>query len=149
MHCSSAPQIVTFSCSLQMVSLRIQQRPTLTTPAECSSTPPRQSRSESKLYTSAQYPTPPSPRQHTSWCGHVLFAIVSQLFVFMLWYNNKCNIVLCVAQIRDMNVLTTNVFKGRQLFQWQSSGNMAEIEFHGGHLHSKGSFRAKYSFILI
>ncbi|XP_037338598.2 A disintegrin and metalloproteinase with thrombospondin motifs 13 isoform X2 [Pungitius pungitius] len=51
--------------------------------------------------------------------------------------------------IRDMNVLTTNVFKGPQLFQWQSSGNMAEIEFHGGHLHSKGSFRAKYSFIHI
>ncbi|KAM8887344.1 A disintegrin and metalloproteinase with thrombospondin motifs 13 [Spinachia spinachia] len=51
--------------------------------------------------------------------------------------------------IRDTKAVTTNVFMGRQLFHWQSSGNMAEIEFHGGHLHSKGSFRAEYSFIHI
>ncbi|XP_037634136.1 A disintegrin and metalloproteinase with thrombospondin motifs 13 [Sebastes umbrosus] len=49
--------------------------------------------------------------------------------------------------IQDMNMLKTNVFNGRQLFQWQSSGNMAEIEFHGGYLHSRGSFRAEYSFM--
>uniref|UniRef100_A0A8C9X0I6 ADAM metallopeptidase with thrombospondin type 1 motif, 13 n=1 Tax=Sander lucioperca TaxID=283035 RepID=A0A8C9X0I6_SANLU len=46
-----------------------------------------------------------------------------------------------LVQIRDMGVLKTNVFKGQQLFQWHSSGNMAEIEFHGDYLHSKGSFR--------
>ncbi|XP_068422423.1 A disintegrin and metalloproteinase with thrombospondin motifs 13 [Clinocottus analis] len=48
--------------------------------------------------------------------------------------------------IRDMDALKTNVFKGRHLFQWHSSGNMAEIEFHGNYLYSKGSFRAEYSF---
>lgn len=52
-----------------------------------------------------------------------------------------------VVQIRDMDMLKTNVFKGQQLFQWHSAGNMAEIEFHGDYLHSKGSFRAEYSFI--
>ena len=54
---------------------------------------------------------------------------------------------VCLFQIRDMDVLKTNVFKGHQLFQWHSSGNMAEIEFHGDYLHSKGSFRAEYTFI--
>ncbi|XP_069034616.1 A disintegrin and metalloproteinase with thrombospondin motifs 13 isoform X2 [Embiotoca jacksoni] len=49
--------------------------------------------------------------------------------------------------IRDMDVLKTNVFKGQQLFLWHSSGNMAEIEFHGDYLHSKGSFRAEYSYV--
>ncbi|XP_067376870.1 A disintegrin and metalloproteinase with thrombospondin motifs 13 [Channa argus] len=49
--------------------------------------------------------------------------------------------------IRDTDVLKTNVFKGQQLFLWHSSGNMAEIEFHGDYLHSKGSFSAEYSFM--
>uniref|UniRef100_A0A3Q1DEM2 Peptidase M12B domain-containing protein n=1 Tax=Amphiprion ocellaris TaxID=80972 RepID=A0A3Q1DEM2_AMPOC len=61
--------------------------------------------------------------------------------------NNSCNILLFSVQIRDMDVLKTNVFKGQQLFLWHSSGNMAEIEFHGDYLHSKGSFRAEYSFL--
>ncbi|XP_075960748.1 A disintegrin and metalloproteinase with thrombospondin motifs 13 [Anarhichas minor] len=60
---------------------------------------------------------------------------------------NATNSQSTYIMIRDMDVLATNVFKGRQLFQWHSSGNMAEIEFHGEYLHSKGSFRAKYSFI--
>lgn len=51
------------------------------------------------------------------------------------------------VQIRDMDVLKTNVFKGQQLFEWRSSGNMAEVEFHGDYLRSKGTFRAEYSFI--
>lgn len=54
---------------------------------------------------------------------------------------------MCLLQIRDIDVLKTNVFKGQQLFVWHSSGNMAEIEFHGDYLHSKGSFRAEYSFM--
>ncbi|KAM6945168.1 A disintegrin and metalloproteinase with thrombospondin motifs 13 isoform 2-T2 [Lycodopsis pacificus] len=60
---------------------------------------------------------------------------------------NATNSQSTYIMIRDMDVLATNVFKGRQLFQWHSSGNMAEIEFHGEYLHSKGSFRAEYSFI--
>uniref|UniRef100_A0A8C3A9Q1 CUB domain-containing protein n=1 Tax=Cyclopterus lumpus TaxID=8103 RepID=A0A8C3A9Q1_CYCLU len=59
---------------------------------------------------------------------------------------NATNSQSTYIMIRDMDVLKTNVFKGRQLFQWHSSGNMAEIEFHGDYLHSKGSFRAEYSF---
>lgn len=50
------------------------------------------------------------------------------------------------AQVRDMDMLKTSVFKGTQLFQWQSSGNMAEVEFHGDYLRSKGSFKAEYTF---
>lgn len=46
-----------------------------------------------------------------------------------------------------MDVLTTNVFKGQQLFVWHSYGNMAEIEFHGDYLRFKGTFKAEYSFI--
>ncbi|XP_043967332.1 A disintegrin and metalloproteinase with thrombospondin motifs 13 [Gambusia affinis] len=49
--------------------------------------------------------------------------------------------------IRDMDVLKTNVFNGQQLFLWHSSGNMAEVEFHGDYLYSKGTFRAEYSFV--
>uniref|UniRef100_H3D7B4 ADAM metallopeptidase with thrombospondin type 1 motif, 13 n=1 Tax=Tetraodon nigroviridis TaxID=99883 RepID=H3D7B4_TETNG len=49
--------------------------------------------------------------------------------------------------IRDMDMLKTTVFKGHQLFLWRSSGNMAEVEFHGEYLRSKGSFRAEYSFV--
>ncbi|XP_068558937.1 A disintegrin and metalloproteinase with thrombospondin motifs 13 isoform X2 [Cebidichthys violaceus] len=60
---------------------------------------------------------------------------------------NATNSQSTYIMIRDMDVLATTVFKGRQLFQWHSSGNMAEIEFHGDYLHSKGSFRAEYSFI--
>uniref|UniRef100_A0A7N5ZVK4 Peptidase M12B domain-containing protein n=1 Tax=Anabas testudineus TaxID=64144 RepID=A0A7N5ZVK4_ANATE len=48
---------------------------------------------------------------------------------------------LHIGLIRDIDVLKTNVFKGQQLFLWRSSGNMAEIEFHGDYLHSKGSFK--------
>lgn len=46
-----------------------------------------------------------------------------------------------------MDILKTAVFKGHQLFLWHSSGNMAEVEFHGDYLRSKGSFRAEYSFV--
>lgn len=60
---------------------------------------------------------------------------------------DNCCITVLLVQIRDMDVLKTNVFKGQQLFLWHSSGNMAEIEFHGDYLHSKGSFRAEYSFM--
>uniref|UniRef100_A0A3Q0SRL3 ADAM metallopeptidase with thrombospondin type 1 motif, 13 n=1 Tax=Amphilophus citrinellus TaxID=61819 RepID=A0A3Q0SRL3_AMPCI len=60
---------------------------------------------------------------------------------------NTTNSQSTYIMIRDMDVLKTNVFKGNQLFQWHSSGNMAEVEFHGDYLHSKGSFRAQYSFI--
>uniref|UniRef100_A0A3B3VEL4 ADAM metallopeptidase with thrombospondin type 1 motif, 13 n=1 Tax=Poecilia latipinna TaxID=48699 RepID=A0A3B3VEL4_9TELE len=49
--------------------------------------------------------------------------------------------------IRDMDALKTNVFNGQQLFLWHSSGNMAEVEFHGDYLNSKGTFRAEYSFV--
>ncbi|XP_073322095.1 A disintegrin and metalloproteinase with thrombospondin motifs 13 [Pagrus major] len=59
---------------------------------------------------------------------------------------NSTNSQSTYIMIRDMDVLKTNVFKGQQLFLWHSSGNMAEIEFHGDYLHSKGSFRAEYSF---
>ncbi|XP_034068491.1 A disintegrin and metalloproteinase with thrombospondin motifs 13 isoform X2 [Gymnodraco acuticeps] len=60
---------------------------------------------------------------------------------------NSTNSQSTYIMIRDMNVLKTNVFKGQQLFQWHSSGNMAEIEFHGDYLNAKGSFRAEYSFM--
>jgi len=62
------------------------------------------------------------------------------------WYNNWIILVFLV-QIRDMDVLKTNVFNGQQLFLWHSSGNVAEVEFHGDYLHSKGSFKAEYSFV--
>lgn len=52
-----------------------------------------------------------------------------------------------LVQIQDMDVLKTTVFNGRQLFLWHSSGNMAEVEFHGDYLHTEGTFRAEYSFI--
>lgn len=45
-----------------------------------------------------------------------------------------------------MDVLKTSTFTGETLFQWQSSGNMAEVEFHGDYLKYKGTFRAEYSF---
>ncbi|KAG7241452.1 hypothetical protein INR49_025653 [Caranx melampygus] len=60
---------------------------------------------------------------------------------------NATNSQSTYIMIRDMDMLKTNVFKGQQLFQWHSSGNMAEIEFHGDYLHTKGSFRAEYSFV--
>ncbi|KAM9391509.1 A disintegrin and metalloproteinase with thrombospondin motifs 13 [Pholidichthys leucotaenia] len=60
---------------------------------------------------------------------------------------NATNSQSTYIMIRDMDVLKTNVFKGQQLFQWHSSGNMAEVEFHGDYLHSRGSFRAEYSFM--
>ncbi|XP_060893643.1 A disintegrin and metalloproteinase with thrombospondin motifs 13 [Labrus mixtus] len=62
---------------------------------------------------------------------------------------NATNSQSTFIMIRDRDVLKTNVFKGQQLFQWHSSGNMAEIEFHGEYLRSKGSFRAEYSFMLL
>uniref|UniRef100_A0A3P9LNY6 ADAM metallopeptidase with thrombospondin type 1 motif, 13 n=1 Tax=Oryzias latipes TaxID=8090 RepID=A0A3P9LNY6_ORYLA len=60
---------------------------------------------------------------------------------------NATNSKTSYIMIRDTDVLKTNVFKGSQLFTWHSSGNMAEVEFHGDYLHSKGAFRAKYSFV--
>ncbi|KAM9857744.1 A disintegrin and metalloproteinase with thrombospondin motifs 13 [Aulostomus maculatus] len=60
---------------------------------------------------------------------------------------NASNSQSTYIMIRDMDVLKTNVFKGQQLFLWHSSGNMAEVEFHGDYLHSAGSFRAEYSFM--
>uniref|UniRef100_A0A3P9JHV4 ADAM metallopeptidase with thrombospondin type 1 motif, 13 n=1 Tax=Oryzias latipes TaxID=8090 RepID=A0A3P9JHV4_ORYLA len=60
---------------------------------------------------------------------------------------NATNSKTSYIMIRDTDVLKTNVFKGSQLFTWRSSGNMAEVEFHGDYLHSKGAFRAKYSFV--
>lgn len=60
---------------------------------------------------------------------------------------NATNSQSTYIMIRDMDVLTTNVFKGQQLFVWHSYGNMAEIEFHGDYLRFKGTFKAEYSFI--
>ncbi|KAM3868392.1 A disintegrin and metalloproteinase with thrombospondin motifs 13 [Diretmus argenteus] len=60
---------------------------------------------------------------------------------------NATNARSTYIMIRDMDMLKTNVFKGPQLFLWRSSGNMAEVEFHGDYLHSPGSFRAQYSFV--
>ncbi|KAM4615754.1 A disintegrin and metalloproteinase with thrombospondin motifs 13 isoform 2-T2 [Polymixia lowei] len=60
---------------------------------------------------------------------------------------NNTNSQSTYIMIRDMDILKTNVFKGQQLFLWRSSGNMAEIEFHGDYLHSRGSFTAEYSFV--
>uniref|UniRef100_A0A3Q2ZTY4 CUB domain-containing protein n=1 Tax=Kryptolebias marmoratus TaxID=37003 RepID=A0A3Q2ZTY4_KRYMA len=60
---------------------------------------------------------------------------------------NATNSRSTYIMIRDMDVLKTNVFNGRQLFLWRSSGNMAEVEFHGDYLHTKGTFRAEYSFV--
>ncbi|XP_072244446.1 A disintegrin and metalloproteinase with thrombospondin motifs 13 isoform X2 [Leuresthes tenuis] len=60
---------------------------------------------------------------------------------------NTTNSQSTYIMIRDMDVLKTNVFNGQQLFLWHSSGNVAEVEFHGDYLHSKGSFKAEYSFV--
>ncbi|CAG5921033.1 unnamed protein product [Menidia menidia] len=60
---------------------------------------------------------------------------------------NASNSQSTYIMIRDMDVLKTNVFNGHQLFLWHSSGNMAEVEFHGDYLHSKGTFKAEYSFV--
>ncbi|MBN3299462.1 ATS13 metalloproteinase, partial [Amia calva] len=49
--------------------------------------------------------------------------------------------------IRDVDVVKTAVFRGNRLFFWRSSGSMVEVEFHGGYLHYKDSFRAEYSVI--
>ncbi|KAL4660768.1 A disintegrin and metalloproteinase with thrombospondin motifs 13 [Arapaima gigas] len=49
--------------------------------------------------------------------------------------------------IRDVRAMKTTVFRGNQLFLWRSSGSIVEIEFHGGYLQAKGSFRAEYSTI--
>ena len=46
-----------------------------------------------------------------------------------------------------MSVLKTTVFKGPQLFLWRSSGNMAEVEFHGDYLRTAGGFKAEYTFV--
>ncbi|XP_038143509.1 A disintegrin and metalloproteinase with thrombospondin motifs 13 isoform X3 [Cyprinodon tularosa] len=65
-----------------------------------------------------------------------------------IWMRNKlCYYCVFSVQIRDMDVLKTTVFNGQQLFLWRSSGNMAEVEFHGDYLYSKGTFRAEYSFV--
>uniref|UniRef100_A0A7N8Y8S5 CUB domain-containing protein n=1 Tax=Mastacembelus armatus TaxID=205130 RepID=A0A7N8Y8S5_9TELE len=57
---------------------------------------------------------------------------------------NSTNAQSTYIMIRDTDVLKTNVFKGQKLFLWHSSGNMAEIEFHGEYLRTKGSFRPSY-----
>uniref|UniRef100_A0A3Q2Y4A6 CUB domain-containing protein n=1 Tax=Hippocampus comes TaxID=109280 RepID=A0A3Q2Y4A6_HIPCM len=44
---------------------------------------------------------------------------------------NATNSHSSYIMIRDTDMLKTKVFKGPQLFQWHSSGNMAEVEFHG------------------
>lgn len=81
------------------------------------------------------------------------FWMLFQCEAFLTGKKCKCNkyctvfCLVCFVQIRDMDVLKTTVFKGQQLFLWHSSGNMAEIELHGDYLHSKGSFRAEYSFM--
>ncbi|CAL8343155.1 unnamed protein product [Lota lota] len=49
--------------------------------------------------------------------------------------------------IRDMDVLKTTVFRGPRLFLWRSSGNIAEVEFYGDYLRSRGSFKAEYTFV--
>lgn len=83
---------------------------------------------------------------------HTSFLTLAGFFLICCILNRKKKGVVtaplfCLVQIRDMDVLKTNVFKGQQLFLWHSSGNMAEIEFHGDYLQSKGSFRAEYSFM--
>uniref|UniRef100_A0A3Q2NP72 ADAM metallopeptidase with thrombospondin type 1 motif, 13 n=1 Tax=Fundulus heteroclitus TaxID=8078 RepID=A0A3Q2NP72_FUNHE len=60
---------------------------------------------------------------------------------------NTTNSHSTYIMIRDMDVLKTNVFNGPQLFLWHSSGNMAELEFHGDYLYSRGTFRAEYVFV--
>ncbi|XP_077570591.1 A disintegrin and metalloproteinase with thrombospondin motifs 13 [Stigmatopora nigra] len=60
---------------------------------------------------------------------------------------NTTNSQSSYIMIRDMDKLKTNMFKGPQLFVWYSSGNMAEVEFHGNYKHTVGSFRAEYSFL--
>ncbi|XP_012721722.2 A disintegrin and metalloproteinase with thrombospondin motifs 13 isoform X1 [Fundulus heteroclitus] len=60
---------------------------------------------------------------------------------------NTTNSHSTYIMIRDMDVLKTNVFNGPQLFLWHSSGNMAELEFHGSYLYSRGTFRAEYVFV--
>ncbi|XP_061673289.1 A disintegrin and metalloproteinase with thrombospondin motifs 13 isoform X2 [Syngnathoides biaculeatus] len=62
---------------------------------------------------------------------------------------NATNSQSSYITIRDMDMLKTNVFQGPQLFRWQSSGNMAEVEFHGDYQHTAGSFRAEYSFVQV
>ncbi|XP_013862616.1 A disintegrin and metalloproteinase with thrombospondin motifs 13 isoform X2 [Austrofundulus limnaeus] len=60
---------------------------------------------------------------------------------------NATNSQSTYIMIQDMDVLKTTVFNGQQLFLWHSSGNMAGVEFHGDYLHTKGTFRAEYSFM--
>ncbi|XP_010894007.3 A disintegrin and metalloproteinase with thrombospondin motifs 13 [Esox lucius] len=62
-------------------------------------------------------------------------------------FVNNTEVQSTFIMIRDVDVLKTTVFKGQQLFHWQSAGNMAEIEFHGEYLQSNRSFQANYSFI--
>uniref|UniRef100_A0A8C8R5I1 ADAM metallopeptidase with thrombospondin type 1 motif 13 n=1 Tax=Pelusios castaneus TaxID=367368 RepID=A0A8C8R5I1_9SAUR len=46
--------------------------------------------------------------------------------------------------IRDVNAMMTTVFRGKQLFFWESSGSQAEIEFHEDFTEDRVTFRAKY-----
>uniref|UniRef100_A0A665WVV6 CUB domain-containing protein n=1 Tax=Echeneis naucrates TaxID=173247 RepID=A0A665WVV6_ECHNA len=66
---------------------------------------------------------------------------IQALHIGLLFNASPIFYLVFLVQIRDTNVLKTNVFKGQQLFLWHSSGNMAEIEFHGDYLHTEGSFR--------
>lgn len=135
-----------FSSFPQAVSLRIRQHLTPTTPAESSLMLLLGSRSESKHCTLDI--TPPTSSLHTSWCTNftlLLFACLLVCLIDLVLTMLTPAPLFCLVQIRDMDVLKTNVFKGQHLFLWHSSGNMAEIEFHGDYLRSKGSFRAEYS----
>uniref|UniRef100_A0A8C3I897 A disintegrin and metalloproteinase with thrombospondin motifs 13 n=2 Tax=Emydidae TaxID=8476 RepID=A0A8C3I897_CHRPI len=46
--------------------------------------------------------------------------------------------------IRDVNAMKTTVFRGKQLFFWESTGSQAEIEFNEGFTEDRVSFRAEY-----
>ncbi|XP_075762079.1 A disintegrin and metalloproteinase with thrombospondin motifs 13 isoform X1 [Pelodiscus sinensis] len=46
--------------------------------------------------------------------------------------------------VRDVNAVKTTVFRGKQLFFWESTGSQAEIEFHEGFTEDRISFRAAY-----
>uniref|UniRef100_A0A452HFX3 Peptidase M12B domain-containing protein n=1 Tax=Gopherus agassizii TaxID=38772 RepID=A0A452HFX3_9SAUR len=46
--------------------------------------------------------------------------------------------------IRDVNAMKTTVFRGKQLFFWESTGSQVEIEFNEGITEDRVSFRAEY-----
>lgn len=87
-------QIVTFSCFHQVASLRIQQLPTLTTPAGSSSMALPRWRSKSKRCTSDS--TPPTLSLHTSWWTHTFHG---KTLLQTLQNNCQCSMfVFCPDQ---------------------------------------------------